>query len=376
MLLAFVVAGVVARILSSFAKRIGLVDLPGGRKLHSGTIPVTGGIGMFAGFFLAAMASGLINGATVALVIALFLLVFGGAADDMHDISHQSKFLIQLVATLLMTSWAAVQVHVLGNLFGFGPLNLYQWAIPFSVICALGVINAINMIDGLDGTAGGVSVVAMLSLAYAALVQGLGTQALLLLLLAAAVTGFLMWNMRFPGIRSQARVFMGDSGSMMLGLALCWFSIDLTQGEGRTLPPIVCMWILAVPLLDMARVMFVRMHKRISMFEADREHLHHLLLERGVPVYATAWIMIGIAALGSAVGLGAWHFGVPDWAMSLGFIALFVLVLVTAYLRERTIAREAASSPVSPQWTPDERLLRARERREQRERAGRNVDAP
>jgi len=375
MLLAFVVAGVVARILSSFAKRIGLVDLPGGRKQHSGTIPVTGGIGMFAGFFLAAMASGLINGATVALVIALFLLVFGGAADDMHDISHQSKFLIQLVATLLMTSWAAVQVHVLGNLFGFGPLNLYQWAIPFSVICALGVINAINMIDGLDGTAGGVSVVAMLSLAYAALVQGLGTQALLLLLLAAAVTGFLMWNMRFPSIRSQARVFMGDSGSMMLGLALCWFSIDLTQGEGRTLPPIVCMWILAVPLLDMARVMFVRMHKRISMFEADREHLHHLLRERGVPVYATAWIMIGIAALGSAVGLSAWHFGVPDWAMSLGFIALFALVLVTAYLRERTIAREASASP-DPQWTPDERLLRARERREQRERAGRNVDAP
>src|ERR1043166_2987847 len=105
-----------------------------------------------------------------------------------------------------MSSWTGVQVHVLGNLFGFGPLNLYQWAIPFSVICALGVINAINMIDGLDGTAGGVSIVALLSLAYAALVQGLGVHTVLLLLLAAAVTGFLMWNMRFPGIRTQARV--------------------------------------------------------------------------------------------------------------------------------------------------------------------------
>ena len=376
MLLALVVGGVVARILSPFAKRIGLADPPGGRKQHSGTIPVTGGIGMFAGFFFAAMASGLISGATVALVVALFLLVFGGAADDMHDISHQSKFMIQLVATLLMTSWAGVQVHVLGNLFGFGPLNLYQWAIPFSVICALGVINAINMIDGLDGTAGGVSIVALLSLAYAALVQGLGVHTVLLLLLAAAVTGFLMWNMRFPGIRTQARVFMGDSGSMMLGLALCWFSIDLTQGEGRALPPIVCMWILAVPLLDMARVMFVRIHKRISMFEADREHLHHLLLERGVPVYATAWIMTGIAALASAAGLAAWRLGAPDWAISYAFIALFVLVLATAYVRERAIAREAASGPLAADWTPHERLLRARERREQRERDGRNIDAP
>src|SRR4029079_862223 len=315
MLLALAVAALVARALAPVADRIGLADLPGGRKKHAGRIPLTGGIGMFAGFFVAVMASGLIAGHTLSLLVALFLLVSGGAADDMRDISHQSKFLVQLTAALLMTSWAGVQVQQLGNLFGFGPLNLYQWAIPFSVVCALGVINAINMVDGLDGSAGGVSIVATLALAYAALAQGLAAQALLLLLLGAAVAGFLVWNMRFPGVRSQARVFMGDSGSMMLGLALCWFSIDLTQGEGRSLPPIVCMWILAVPLLDMARVMFVRIRKRISMFEADREHLHHLLLERGVPVYATAWIMTGIAALASAAGLAAWRLGVPDWAI-------------------------------------------------------------
>jgi UDP-GlcNAc:undecaprenyl-phosphate GlcNAc-1-phosphate transferase len=374
MLLALAVAALVARALAPVADRIGLADLPGGRKKHAGRIPLTGGIGMFAGFFVAVMASGLIAGHTVPLLVALFLLVSGGAADDMRDISHQSKFLVQLTAALLMTSWAGVQVQQLGNLFGFGPLNLYQWAIPFSVVCALGVINAINMVDGLDGSAGGVSIVATLALAYAALAQGLASQALLLLLLGAAVAGFLVWNMRFPGVRSQARVFMGDSGSMMLGLALCWFSIDLTQGEGRTLPPIVCMWILAVPLLDMARVIFVRIRKRISLFQADREHLHHLLLERGVPVYAAAWIMMGIAALGGVAGVSAWRLGVPDWAISYAFIALFVVVLFTAYLRERAIALEAASAPPAEDWTPDERLLRARERREQRD--GRHVDAP
>jgi UDP-GlcNAc:undecaprenyl-phosphate GlcNAc-1-phosphate transferase len=368
MLLGLVVAALVARALAPVANRIGLADPPGGRKQHVGTIAVTGGVGMFAGFFFAAMASGLVAGTTVALLVALFLLVFGGAADDMHDISPQSKFLIQLTAALLMTSWAGIQVQQLGNLFGFGPLNLYEWAIPFSVVCALGVINAINMVDGLDGSAGGVSIVATLALAYAALAQGLASQALLLLLLGAAIAGFLLWNMRFPGVRDQARVFMGDSGSMMLGLALCWFSIDLTQGEGRTLPPIVCMWILAVPLLDMARVMFVRIHKRISMFEADREHLHHLLLERGVPVYATSWILMGIAALGAAVGLAAWGVGVPDWLMSYSFIVLFLIVLVTAYFRERAIARTAASAPLSADWVPHERILRARQRRERRER--------
>src|ERR1051325_8027617 len=115
MLLALVVGGVVARILSPFTKRIGLADPPGGRKQHSGTIPVTGGIGMFAGVFFAAMASGLISGATVALVVALFLLVLPRVVDDMPDISHQFKFMIPPVPTLLMTSWAGVQVHVLCN---------------------------------------------------------------------------------------------------------------------------------------------------------------------------------------------------------------------------------------------------------------------
>jgi UDP-GlcNAc:undecaprenyl-phosphate GlcNAc-1-phosphate transferase len=340
LILAFVVAAIVVRVLTPVANRIGLADPPGGRKRHEGTIPLTGGIGMFAGFFIAAMVSQLIVGPTVALVVALLLLVFGGVADDMHDITHQSKFMVQLTATVFMTSWGAVQVQQLGNLFGFGPVNLYEWAVPFSVVCALGVINAINMVDGLDGAAGGIAMVATLCLAYAAYVQGLGPQLLLLLLLATAIAGFLVWNMRFPGVRNQARVFMGDSGSMMLGLALCWFSIDLTQGENRSLPPITCMWILAIPLLDMARVMFVRIVKRISMFQADREHLHHLLLERGVPVYAAAWVMIGVAALMGIFGLLAWRSGVPDWVMSYAFIVLFLVVLTSAYLRERAIARQ------------------------------------
>jgi UDP-GlcNAc:undecaprenyl-phosphate/decaprenyl-phosphate GlcNAc-1-phosphate transferase len=335
LLLALLVSLFVSRGLASIAARIGLADPPGGRKQHDGTIPLTGGLGMFAGFFVGAMASGLIAGPNVALVVALFLLVFGGAADDMHDISAHSKLLVQLLAALLMTSWAGVQVKQLGNLFGFGPLQLYDWALPFSVICAIGVINAINMVDGLDGSAGGISLTAALWLAYAAIVQKLGVQAVLLLVAGAAIGGFLAWNVRLPPLREQARVFMGDSGSMMLGLALCWFSIDITQGEGRTLAPIVCMWILAVPLLDMSRVMFIRYRRKVSMFNADREHLHHLLLARGASPHATALMMIAISALCGGLALGAWRLGVPDAVLTYAFIGTFLAVLCTAYLRER-----------------------------------------
>ncbi|MGH8706050.1 MAG: MraY family glycosyltransferase [Burkholderiales bacterium] len=333
LLFALLLSALSARALMRAALRIGLVDPPGGRKQHAGSIPMTGGIAIYVGFAAAALTSGLVAGPTLALVTALGLLVVGGAADDMHDIPPGSKFFLQLVAALLMTSWAQVHVDQLGNLLGFGPLNLYDWAIPFSVVCALGVINAINMVDGLDGAAGGVALVASLWLAWAAASQGLGTQAVLLLLFAAAILGFLVWNLRIPG-RTQAAVFMGDAGSMMLGLALCWFSIDVSQGAGRTLSPIACVWILAVPLLDMARVMFVRLLRRASLFDADREHLHHFLLERGWSVSATALTLIGASVAAGAIGVGAWHAGVPDWAMFYAFLALLAAILGLAWARE------------------------------------------
>jgi UDP-GlcNAc:undecaprenyl-phosphate GlcNAc-1-phosphate transferase len=290
---------------------------------------------MFTGFAVAVLGSGLVAGPTLALVVALGLLTAGGAADDMHDITPGGKSALQLAGALFMTSWAGVFVWQVGNLFGFGPIGLHNWAIPFSVVCALGVINAINMLDGLDGAAGGTALVAALWLALGAHQQHLGLQATLLLLLCAAIAGFLAWNLRLPPLRSQARVFMGDAGSMMLGLALCWFSIDVTQGTDRTMPPIVCMWILAVPLLDMVRVMFIRLRRGVSMLEADREHLHHFLLERGVSHHATAAIVVGVAALTGAVGVGGWLLGVPDWALSYAFIALFLVVLASGYARER-----------------------------------------
>jgi UDP-GlcNAc:undecaprenyl-phosphate GlcNAc-1-phosphate transferase len=333
LVLAFGVAAVSARALRRIALRIGLADLPGGRKQHEGAVPVTGGLAMFAGFATSALASGMVVGPTLALVSALGLLVVGGAADDMKDIAPRTKFFLQLVAALFMTSWAGVQVTQLGNLLGLGAAGLHGWAIPFSIICALGVINAINMVDGLDGAAGSVSLVIALWLAWCAGAQNLGVQCVLLLLLGAAVAGFLLWNLRLPG-RAQASVFMGDAGSMMLGMALCWFAIDLTQGEGRSLPPMTCVWLLAVPLLDMARVMYLRLRRGTSMFGADRGHFHHVLLARGYSVAATAWVLAGCTILSGAIGVGAWKLGVPDWAMFYAFLVLLVAIVGLARASE------------------------------------------
>lgn len=337
--LAFLVAAVLSRSLAPLASRIGLVDRPGGRKQHAGVIPIIGGIAMFAGFTVAALALGAAAPGVVPLVVALSVLVFAGVADDLHDLSPRAKLTLQVVAALLMTSWAGVQVSQLGNLVGFGPVSLYGWSIPFTVVCVLGTVNAINMVDGLDGSAGGSALVSALWLAWAASVQSLALQAVLLLVLCGAIGGFLLWNLRMPW-RREAAVFMGDAGSMMLGFALCWFTVDLSQGSGRTLPPIACVWVLAVPLVDMARVMFVRLVRRSGIFSADREHLHHFLLARGWSVQASAWAMIAASAACGAIGVLGWVAGVPDGVLFYAFAALLGAVLVVSYARELRMRRE------------------------------------
>ena len=96
------------------------------------------------------------------------------------------------------------------------------------------------------------------------------------------------------------------------------------------------MWILAVPLLDMVRVMFIRLRRGDSMFDADREHLHHFLLERGASHHATAAIVIAVSALAGLIGVGGWLLGVPEWLLSYAFIALFAAVLASGYIREKS----------------------------------------
>jgi len=337
--LAFLIAAMLSRMLAGFATKVGLVDHPGGRKQHEGDIPIIGGLAMFAGFAASALAFSGGGPVTVPLIVGLAVLVGTGVADDLHDLSPRRKFALQILAAFLMTSWAGVQVSQIGNLLGFGSISLYGWSVPFTVVCVLGTVNAMNMIDGLDGAAGGTALMAILWLAVAAGVQQFVMQLAMLLALAGAVAGFLIWNLRMPW-RPQATIFMGDAGSMMLGFALCWFTVDLTQGTDRTLAPMACVWVLAVPLIDMARVMFVRLVRRSGIFSADREHLHHFLLARGYSVAISAWIMVAASAASGAIGVLGWLSGVPEWVLFYAFIGLLGLVLTTAYARELRMRRE------------------------------------
>lgn len=321
-MLVLVATAILVRVFSGTAVKIGLTDHPGGRKRHEGAIPLIGGPAMLAGFAFGALISLDSLYTHRALFAAMGLLVIVGVLDDLHDLAPTRKLVAQIVAALFMTSWGLVAITQVGDLFGFGVVTLREWSIPFTVICVLGVINAINMSDGVDGLAGGMALVGALFLGVAAGLIGQSSSAQLLFVMAAAIAGFLIFNLRRPGQR-RARVFMGDSGSMMLGLFLTWFSIELTQRGGDRLPPIVAVWFLAVPILDMGLVTIRRLSKGGSPFRAGRDHLHHFLMFSGYSPARTVNIMILLSLVLASAGFVAWRLGVPDALLFYAFMALF-----------------------------------------------------
>lgn len=322
---AFPATAALILLLRRHALRLGVVDVPGGRKDHHGTIPLVGGLGMFGGLALVALialAMGSFHVRHVAFFAAISLLMVTGFIDDRSGLSPRRRFVLQAIAALIMVYGADFRLDNFGDLFGFGDVTTGRWAVPVTVFAVIGVINAVNMLDGVDGLAGGVALIVLLVFSAFAAAGGY-LQHTLLLPLASAIIGFMVFNLRTPW-RSKAAVFMGDAGSMVIGFALAWYAINLTQFR-HAMTPITAVWILAIPLMDTTALMVRRVLKGRSPFAADREHLHHILLRAGYTPGQTVAIVYALSLLLAAIGVAGWWLDLPEYVMFYGFMALFGL---------------------------------------------------
>ncbi|NIO41374.1 MAG: undecaprenyl/decaprenyl-phosphate alpha-N-acetylglucosaminyl 1-phosphate transferase, partial [Burkholderiales bacterium] len=267
-LLAFVGTLFLLRLLARLAGRIGLVDYPGRRKRHRGEIPLIGGPAIFAGLAFGVLFTAETLYPYRPLFAALAILLIAGLLDDLRDLTPRQKFLAQLIAGAIMVWWGQHVVLSLGDLLGIDNISTDFWAIPFTLIALLGLINAINMADGADGLAAGLSLIALSFLALSAVLTGRVVSAQLLFTIVAVVLAFWVMNMRFPW-QVHAKVFLGDSGSMILGALLTWFSIEIAHGPGG-IYPMAAVWFLALPLIDMAVVIARRLARGHSPFRAGR----------------------------------------------------------------------------------------------------------
>jgi len=137
---------------------------------------------------------------------------------------------------------------------------------------------------------------------------------------------FLLYNWRFG--ERQAKTFMGDSGSMLIGFVLAWSLVDLSQGVQRAMAPVTALWLFAVPLIDTLTMMVRRIRKRQSPFTADCEHFHHLLQCAGIGKYQTTLLITLMAVLYTAFGLYGHFTGIPEYVMFYLFLVLFLLHLM------------------------------------------------
>lgn len=307
------------------ARRYGLIDKPSARKTHHGDIPVVGGLaigGAFLATFFVAQAP--LTSFLTPFVVACVIVLATGLFDDLNKFSTRSKFLGQLGAAVIMTSWSNLYLVDLGNLWGTGDVLLGNWAIPFTVFCVVGIMNAMNMIDGLDGLAGGIGLVAAVWLCLAAGLSGLFNDLQFLCVFAAAIAAFLLFNLRHPW-RRHAVVFLGDAGSMFLGFVLVWFAVDISQSAPRDFYAISAVWILGVPIMDTVYVMLRRLIRGLSPFSADRRHVHHTLIYVGVSETRTAWALLGVSVLFGSVGFFGWFYRLPEYVLTYAFIGTFAV---------------------------------------------------
>jgi len=326
-LTAFCFAFLSIKFFKHVAIEVGLVDKPNERKQHSGHIPLIGGISIFMAV-LAASLFWLPNTIELRMyLIASAMMVFIGALDDKFDLRVRIRIVGQIIIASLMIYGAGGYISNLGNLFAMGDINLGPIGIVFTYVAIIVVINAYNMVDGIDGLIGSLSINTFTAIAILFIMSGQTDYLSYPLILATATIPYLIFNLGlFKGLfrKETKKIFMGDAGSMFVGLSVIWLLTMGTQGEHTSFRPVTALWICAIPLMDMLAIVARRYKNGKSPFKPDRDHLHHILQRVGFSSRQTLVVISSIAAAMSALGLLGEYFDVAEAVMLGGFLVMFV----------------------------------------------------
>ena len=282
------------------AHKLNIVDMPNARKVHTAPTPRVGGIAIYLGFVAGALLLGVYTRQVAAVLIAGSVVFLTGFIDDYKDISPKFKLAGQFVAALILVA-AGFSIRFIYNPFTGSTVSLGIFGIPITVLWLVGVSNAVNLIDGMDGLAGGVSAIAAVATAIVCLSQGELVAAALAGILAASALGFLSWNFH------PAKTFMGDCGALFMGFILGTLALMGLCKGATAISVFIPFLILGVPVFDTFCAIIRRLFLHKPIFEADKMHLHQVLLSLGLgqrqavlTIYVFAMLM-GLAAVLMAI---------------------------------------------------------------------------
>tara|TARA_R110001632_G_scaffold8686_12_gene34616 strand:+ start:28004 stop:29068 length:1065 start_codon:yes stop_codon:yes gene_type:complete len=318
------VAFVLLIVMTPMAHHLGLVDEPGQRKHHRDTVPLTGGVAIFMAVLIASFVTDvwLKNGSLFFTAAAFIVLL--GMLDDKFDLSPKGRLFCQFGVAAIMAWSAQNHISSLGDILGTGSSDLGMFGYFFTLVCVVGVINAFNMIDGIDGLAGGMSLVVLSGVVFLLIFSNNSSAIMGPMLIIAAIVPFLAFNLSWKGFKGN-KIFMGDSGSMFVGLTIVWLMVDYTQGSNPAMRPITAAWIIGLPLMDMAAIMYRRARKGQSMLRPDRQHLHNIFMRAGLSSRRALAAILLLGCGYASVGILGEIYKVPESYMFASFIVLLIV---------------------------------------------------
>jgi len=334
-LLAFAIVVVFAPVIGGMARHLGVVDTPGGRRLNVRPVPRLGGLALFLGILVPSLAflpldretRGLLLGATVAVTV--------GAVDDFRGLRWWEKLGGMLVAAAIPTFFGIWVDRFTLPFIGIHTIPAWI-GVPATILWIIAIMNMVNFLDGMDGLAAGVSGIAGLTFAVIALSLGKPDAAIMSAIVFGACVGFLRHNF-YP-----ARIFMGDSGALLLGFVLAALSVQGLLKTAATVALLFPLLVLAVPIVDTTFVVARRLRHGQKVFEGDQAHLHHRFLRRGFSQPRAALTIWAWCASLAAAALatrfipfrahGVWHLWPTIAAASIALVAVGFSIYVVYVL--------------------------------------------
>lgn len=307
------------------AIKVGLVDKPNARKLHDGHVPLVGGISIWLALTLFCLLQPDAFVWQWWYLLCSGLLLAIGVLDDRFDLPVLPRVLMQLIIAVVMMS-TGLKITSLGAIFAGTIIMEGIMCYAITILAVWGAINAFNMIDGINGLLGALSCVAFSALALLFYLGRQPDMAFWCMALVVAMIPYLLSNLGIFG-GARIRVFMGDAGSTVIGFTVIWLLIIATQGKNAIANPVTALWIIAIPLMDMARLFFSRLLNGQSPFKPDREHLHHVLQRAGLNNWQTLGVITAASLMFALVGIGL---DIAHIQESVSF-ALFLLLFALYY---------------------------------------------
>lgn len=299
-----------------------VVDQPDGRKVHEASIPRIGGLAIFLAFLFASFLFVEIDSTLRGIFLGIFMILGIGLVDDLQGLSPYQKLVGQFIAAGFPVFFSGIRIESLGVFSGM-ELLLPPWlSIAFTLLVIVAVTNAINLSDGLDGLAGGIAMITTVGLGLLAW-QAYGANQeipfyILLVALAGSILGFLKFNTH------PATIFMGDTGSLFLGFSSITLCLYLIHKSGGRIGPAHAVLIFAVPIIDTLWVMGNRLARGVSPFTADRNHLHHKLMDMGLSHKAVVTLIYGLTTASAIVPVIFFH------SSSIVLYGIFAIIVAAA----------------------------------------------